>query len=151
MGLDPFMLSSSLIGVIAQRLLRRLCPHCSKLETIPAEELALLRCYLGPQVGDRLAAPQGCARCNAGYSGRTGIHEVMVVTPEVGQVIADQKPIEYLRQTAAQFGYQPMQVDALQRVVRGETTLHEAQRLVFFDEFMRQSNSAPAQVLPLAS
>ncbi|MBV6458262.1 MAG: hypothetical protein HONBIEJF_01387 [Fimbriimonadaceae bacterium] len=139
MGIDPFLLSSSLIGVISQRLLRRNCPHCATSRAILPHELALLQCYLGSTRVETLKEGTGCPRCKEGFRGRTGIHEVMVVTPEVGHAIADQRPVDALRSIAREYGYRTMQHDSLERVVGGETTLAEAQRLVFFDEFQRTS------------
>jgi type IV pilus assembly protein PilB len=133
MGVDPYLLSTSLIGVMAQRLLRVLCPHCRE-EAVDGEDRELLASVLG---GDQVPVtwqPKGCPRClKTGYKGRIAVHEVLPVTPEVGSLIASQQPMEAVRRVASAFGYEPLQVDAIRKVIAGQTTLEEAKRSVFFE------------------
>jgi type IV pilus assembly protein PilB len=133
MGVDPYLLSTSLIGVMAQRLLRVLCPHCREKE-VDGEDRDLLASVLGDDNAPATWRAKGCSRCmKTGYKGRIAVHEVLPVTPEVGSIISAQQSIESLKKVASVFGYQPLQVDAIRKVIAGQTTLSEAKRLVFFE------------------
>lgn len=132
MGVDPYLLSTSLIGVMAQRLLRVLCPHCRE-EVTSGDDRELLASVLGDENVPKTWRAKGCSRClHTGYKGRIAVHEVLPVTPEVGSMIASQRSIDDVRKAAAKYGYQPLQVDAMRKVIDGITTLAEAKRLVFF-------------------
>lgn len=132
MGVDPYLLSTSLIGVMAQRLLRVLCPHCRE-EVTSGDDRELLASVLGDENVPTTWRAKGCPRCmHTGYKGRIAVHEVLPVTPEVGSMIANQRSIDDVRKAAAKYGYQPLQVDAMRKVIEGLTTLSEAKRLVFF-------------------
>ena len=118
---------------MAQRLLRVLCPHCRE-EAVDGEDRELLAAVLGSDKAPVTWRAAGCARCmKTGYKGRTAVHEVLPVTPEVGSLIASQQPMEAVKRVAALFGYLPLQVDAIRKVIAGTTTLSEAKRLVFFE------------------
>ena len=133
MGVEPFLLSTALIGVTGQRLVRRLCAHCKEQYAPSAED----RAQIGvPLAGDlpMLWRAAGCPRCSAtGYAGRMGVHEIFPVAPAVQHAIAACEPMDSLRRTASDYGYRTMQEDAVGRVLAGETSLSEARRLVFFD------------------
>src|SRR5579871_5451466 len=132
MGVEPYLLSTALIGVMAQRLVRVLCPHCKQRYTPGSEERALL----GPQFEEDIPVlwrSTGCPQCSlTGYRGRTGIHEILPVAPEVERAIANSEPIETVRRLGAQAGYRSLQVDACDRVLAGETALGEVRRQVSF-------------------
>ncbi len=133
MGIDPYLLSTCLIGVSAQRLVRTLCPHCSEL-VADGEESRLLASALGTSSVPPIRKQVGCPRCfESGFRGREAVHEILPVSPEVASAIADQKPIPYIRDLAAAIGYEPLQVDAIRKVIAGRTTLAEAMRLIAFD------------------
>jgi type IV pilus assembly protein PilB len=142
MGVDPFLLSTSLIGVMAQRLVRRLCPECRRQGVPTGQELTLMNHYLG-EVGVPLVwRPGGCPKCaNTGIVGRMAVHEVMPITTEVGKKIAACASMDELRDAAARFGYRTMQHDALDRVVNGTTSIEEAMRLIYFDTFEAAADS----------
>lgn len=145
MQIDPFMLSTSLIGVMAQRLLRRLCQACRQRDLATAQELELLSAMGYPDV-KHIFRPKGCPECDgSGYRGRMAVHEIMPVTDEVGKMIASGKPIEETRQCAESFGYRPMQLDALDRVVLGLTTIDEAKRVIYFDTIKIAAAKTAAQ------
>lgn len=132
MDIDPFLLSSSLIGVMSQRLLKSLCPSCRVQRMATSDERKLLEAY-GVNC-QKLWSPVGCDECgHTGYKGRAAIHEILSVTPPVAKLIAARCPIEEVRAEAVKFGYVPMQHRALELVVSGETSLEEAQRVVFLD------------------
>ncbi len=133
MGVNPYLLSTSLIGVTAQRLIRTLCNECSE----PAEggrDVETLAAVVGESLLGRLRKPVGCEVCfNTGYRGRAAVHEILPVSPAVASAIANREPLPVLRDMAAGFGYEPLQVDAIRRVLAGETTLEEAKSTIAFD------------------
>jgi len=143
MGTDPFLLSTSLIGVTAQRLVRRLCPACRRQHAPTGEDLALLRHYLGGHDTPILWEATGCNDCSeTGFRGRTAVQEILPITPEISKLLASHSPIETIRECAVQYGYRPMQQDVLGRVMAGETSLTEAKRVVFLDAMLGQANAS---------
>jgi len=128
MEIDPFLLSTSLIGVMSQRLLRQLCPHCKEEREATGADLELIESF-GPQSA-AIWVPKGCALCSgSGYKGRAPVHEVMPVTPQLARMIAEREPVDSLREAA---GFVSMQSEAIDMVLEGRTSLVEAQRMVFF-------------------
>jgi type IV pilus assembly protein PilB len=134
MGVEPFMLSTALVGVTAQRLVRQLCSHCRQLYTPSPEERALLGIF-ADDVTTQVWRPVGCSGCNnTGYKGRTGVHEVFPTPHEVQRAIAAREPLENIREISERYGYRPMQFDAAQRVLMGQTSLSEARRMIAFEK-----------------
>ena len=139
MGIEPFLLSTALIGVTAQRLVRTLCPSCREQYAPSAEDRATFSRQFEDDI-PLLYKSTGCPQCQStGYRGRAGIHEVFPTPPEVQKAIAAQEPLEVVRQISSQFGYIPMQTEACRRVVSGQTSLTEVKRQIFFE------STAPAQ------
>ena len=143
MGVDPSLLSTALIGVTAQRLVRVLCENCKEQYASTPEE----RLLFGPQLQrDHLLLWKavGCAECgDMGYKGRMAVHEVFPVTSEVQRAISIGEPVEALRRKSALYGYVPMQAAACDAVLAGLTSLTEARRLVFFDTSVPAAEPAP--------
>lgn len=136
MGIEPFLLSTAIIGITAQRLTRILCKSCRQQYKPTPEEVALFRSQLDGDI-PLIWRPVGCPNCNnTGYVGRMGIHEVLPVTSELQRAIAACESADTLRHMGVQYGYRPMQHDVLRHVLSGETSLSEARRLVFFDTVM---------------
>lgn len=135
MGIDPFLLSTSLIGVMAQRLLRELCAQCCEPYEPDEDSIHLIRHYLGEVPLEGLRRSVGCDACHqTGFRGRMGVHEILAVTPEVAKRIGSGESIEEIQRAAVETGFRTIQVDALSRVVAGRTSLEEAKRVVFFDD-----------------
>ncbi len=139
MGTDPFMLSTSIIGVMSQRLIRCLCPHCRDTKQATQEELSQILPYL-PRAGKDLPShieighAVGCPSCEmTGYRGRTAIQEIMPVTAEVAKAIASRETLDGIREIAVASGYEPMQFSALKLVLNGETTVEEVHRHVYME------------------
>jgi len=127
MGVEPFLLSSSILGVLAQRLVRRLCKDCREAHPATDKELQIL----GLQTTDRPLVYRaiGCPACNhSGYKGRTGIHELLVVTDEVRELIqngASEQAVEkVIRKTSAS-----IRDDGIAKALDGQTTLEEIFRV----------------------
>lgn len=148
MGVEPYLLSTSLVGVVAQRLLRTLCVDCKQPTKVADSEKPFIEGTVG-FVPDSVFGPVGCPKCNnTGYRGRVGVHEILPVTEEVQQMISKRDTTEHIRHAAAPYGFHPMSYDAVQRVLAGKTSLREAQRLVVFDTFRRIDQTS---TLPIAS
>jgi len=127
MGVEPFLLSSSILGVLAQRLVRRLCPQCKTAHPATVSEKAILG--LSENEETLIYRPNGCNNCNhSGYRGRTGIHELLVVNEVVRELIhtgAGEQAIEReVRKTSGS-----IRDDGLQKVLAGQTTLEEILRV----------------------
>ena len=115
MGVEPFLLASSLLGVLAQRLVRKLCPECKRPTT---------------QDGARVFHPVGCAACNhTGYSGRSGIHELFTVDDEARRLIHEGSDERELRRAAAAAGMRTMREDGQRWVDGGQTSPEEILRV----------------------
>ncbi len=150
MGIDPFLLSTSLCGVVSQRLLRVLCPDCKEMAKPTEEDVQTLQ-TLGAGKVDRIWTTVGCEGCyNTGYKGRVAVHEVMPVSESVASLIAKGESTAAIRIAATEYGYRPMSEDALTRVLAGQTTLSEARRLVAFDDFERVPHNAELIDLQIA-
>jgi general secretory pathway protein E len=122
MGIEPFLLSSSLIGVVAQRLVRTLCPHCATWKDADAFEQNLFEHIEHPQ-DLRLPQPHGCERCgNTGFSGRTAIYEIVPVDEHMRRLIHG-NAAEYELETYARQQSGSIRDDGLRKVLAGKTTL----------------------------
>jgi len=127
MGIEPFLLSSSLLGVLAQRLVRSLCTDCRTAYSPSAAELALFENDIVPA---QLYRPSGCPACsNSGYRGRTGIYELLTVDEGMRHLIHDHASEQDLRQYALQHGMRGLRQDGLRLVASGVTSLEELLRV----------------------
>lgn len=125
MGIEPFLLASSLLGVLAQRLVRRLCHDCRKPYTPDQAEKTLLNADV-----NLLYSPVGCPVCNwTGYKGRSGIYELMMVDDHVRHMVHDVQAEQKLREYVRNKGMHTLREDALRYVCTGETTLEEVLRV----------------------
>ena len=139
MGIDPFMLSTSLIGAMSQRLVRQLCRSCAVASEPTGEEIAIFRAY-GVEAPRRVMRPGACAACErAGYKGRAAVHEILPVVPEIQALIAERAPMSEVRAAGVRHGYRPMQRRALEMVASGRTSMEEAARVVFLDAGFAQA------------
>ena len=130
MGLEPFLVSSSLLLVCAQRLMRRLCGCRTPAKISEAEAGTFLGCGFDP--GEfTLYAASGCGRCGStGYRGRIGTHEVLTMTPELHELVNKRVGDEELHDAAIRGGMIPIFQDAVSKVVGGITSFEEAVRVV---------------------
>jgi len=126
MGIEPFLLASSLRGVLAQRLLRKLCPHCRRPQMIGKEEQALF----GPDVPTRAWTAGACECCaHTGYTGRTGIHELICIDPSLTGMIHDRDDEAALRAAARAAGARSLRDDGLRLLADGRTSPEELLRV----------------------
>ncbi len=127
MGVEPFLLASSLLGVLAQRLVRKLCPACRKLDLPSATESAAITSRLR---GRPVYAAVGCAKCNgSGYGGRSGIYELLLVDDEMRRLVHAGAAESALRDRALARGMMMLRDDGLRWVAHGETTIEEVLRV----------------------
>lgn len=134
MGVEPNSFVDALIGAVAQRLIRKVCPHCVT-DDYPTNEL-LAQSGLTPQdvVGWTFRKGSGCSHCrDTGYLGRKAIAEVLRLSDELREAIASRAPAVHIKQMAMQTGFQSIRKVALMSVARGETTLQEVNRVTFVD------------------
>lgn len=127
MGIEPFLLSSSLIGVIAQRLVRQLCANCKKAHEPDAKEQQLLKINENSNI--IIFQPQGCELCNnSGYRGRTGIYEIILIDHTLQKMIHNNADEQDLERHARQFT-RSIQQDGFTKVLAGETSIEEVLRV----------------------
>ncbi|MEO0769040.1 MAG: GspE/PulE family protein, partial [Cyanobacteria bacterium J06649_4] len=150
MGVEPFQVSSSLIGVLAQRLVRRVCGECRVPYQPTPEELARFGLSASKdheitfykankipsdQISDLKESGQLCSKCGGGgYKGRVGVYEVMRVTERVQQLISDGAPTEQIKEAAVEEGMHTLLAYSLNLVKAGHTTLEEVERVTFTDK-----------------
>ena len=130
MGVEPFLIASSVVCVGAQRLLRKICPDCREPATIPPEVLA--RCKLSKSEWDKVNPNRGkgCIKCNmTGYFGRTGASEVLLVDPDIRELVIQKKSSNVIHQLAVEKGMQTLFQNALELFKSGVTTLEEVLRV----------------------
>jgi general secretion pathway protein E len=130
LGLQPFLISSTLLGCMAQRLVRKICPHCVQTYTMETDKLTKLGfSALGDETVE-LKRGKGCRECRqTGYRGRTGIFEIFPLSPQLKKMIAANSSSEKMRQVAIREGMTTLREDAWQKVKAGITTLEEAIRV----------------------
>jgi type II secretory ATPase GspE/PulE/Tfp pilus assembly ATPase PilB-like protein len=136
MGLDPFTFGTSLLGVLAQRLVRRICDRCTESSVPSSDEFQELRTQFGDngrfdalKVDRRrvmLSRGKGCEACfDTGYRGRVGIHEFLVVTPPVRRLIQQKAQADAIGKTAREAGMLTLKQDGIRKVLQGKTDLKE--------------------------
>jgi type II secretory ATPase GspE/PulE/Tfp pilus assembly ATPase PilB-like protein len=134
MGVEPYLINSSLVCVVAQRLVRRICPHCKEEYTLKKEIIESLKLNLKGQK-NQLFGGKGCPQCfNTGYSGRTGIAEVLLLTPAIRELILARAQEHIIKRQARSEGMQTLREEGLQIVFAGVTTLEEVLRVTAPDE-----------------
>jgi len=133
MGVHPHFLSSSLLGVVAQRLMRTLCPKCKAAFDVSYAEHTFdeVKQWLEQGQGQSLYGPKGCVDCHmTGYSGRTGVFEVLSISPEVRKLIEEKQSTQSIRRKAVDEGLIEFRHSAMLKVAQGETSVEEVIRVV---------------------
>ena len=128
MGIEPFLVASSVVAVLAQRLLRRICQDCKRPYSPSEEELSRLDVAPGSNV--TLYRGAGCAACSqTGYRGRTGIFELMVLNDEIKRLIGSKADSTAIKHAATANGMVTLKQEGAERVLQGQTTLEEVMRI----------------------
>jgi type IV pilus assembly protein PilB len=137
MGVPPFLISAALIGVVAQRLVKRLCPDCRREVSLTPDRQEYLRAISGraPKT-DTMFAPVGCEACNqTGMRGRFGVHEVLALNERMQTAIVREENTRVLRDLATEAGMTYMFHDGVEKAIQGLTTLEEVQRKLYRPDF----------------
>ncbi|MBN2796270.1 MAG: Flp pilus assembly complex ATPase component TadA [Clostridia bacterium] len=128
MGIEKFLLSSSLVGVVAQRLVKKLCKHCKYEYSSNVAESEIL----GVPVGTKIYGKKGCSQCNyTGYAGRTAVHEILPVTKRIRKCINDGDNADEIKTEAIEEGMITLREDAVRLVLDGTTSMEEMFRITF--------------------
>ena len=126
MGVESYLIADSTVGIIAQRLVRRLCPHCKVGRPIYPHEADYLKLTAQERARQMIFEPRGCQRCNGvGYYGRIGVYEIMEISPRLRGLIAGRAPTDTLRDAAIEEGMLTLQESARRLVLDGTTALPE--------------------------
>lgn len=126
MGVEPFLITSALIGILAQRLLRRICPKCKTAFHPSDSDLSLLELERS-DVGDNMFYyGKGCPYCNnTGYKGRKALTELLVMNPKINDLVLANAPTIAIREKARELGMVTMREDGVRAILNGETTMEE--------------------------
>jgi len=129
MGVEPFLVASSVEVFISQRLVRLLCPKCKKAIEVP-------QAYKGYNLGEVIYEPGGCDFCeNTGFRGRTVIYEMLIVNDEIRKLILNKVTAEQIRKKACEQGMKPLKESGVEKIRQGITTLGEIMRVVELKEY----------------
>ncbi len=130
MGVEPYLLTSSVTAILAQRLVRKICPHCKETYEPTDHERSVLQYYPEASNGYQLYRGRGCENClNTSYTGRVGIFELLTLDPEVRQMVKERRSSEEIKAKAVSKGMVTLRQDGIAKVFDGTTTLAEVMRV----------------------
>jgi type II secretory ATPase GspE/PulE/Tfp pilus assembly ATPase PilB-like protein len=131
MGIEPFMISSSLLGVVSQRLVRKICADCKEEYEIPKESEEIIASLKDiDEKQTRAYRGRGCAACmNSGYKGRIAIFEYLSINDDIKHAILAKASADEIRQIAVKAGMKLLKQDGLKKALQGETTIEEVLRV----------------------
>jgi type IV pilus assembly protein PilB len=133
MGVQPFLIASTVRGVIAQRLVRSICKECKELYDPSVEELQLMNLPIDSKV--KLSKGRGCALChNTGYGGRIGVFEIFEIDEGIRKLILSHASSNDIRQLAVEKGMKTLSQSSREKILQGFTTVEEVQRVVYLGE-----------------
>jgi len=131
LGVEPFLINATLIGVIAQRLVRRICPNCMESFTLGQDELSSLGLDFGSDAGEiELKRAKGCIQCRkTGYQGRSGVFEIFPITEQARNNIHRETSIDLITKIAREEGMSTLRENAIRTMLKGITTYNEVLRV----------------------
>ncbi len=133
LGVPAYLLNSTILGVMAQRLVRTLCPHCKKAGNLRAEDQAAWNELVAPwksTMPATLCHPVGCLECRmTGYMGRIGIYEILLLSPEVNKLITSAADLAKIREQATREGMKPLRISGALKIAAGLTTIEEVMKV----------------------
>jgi type IV pilus assembly protein PilB len=133
MGIEPYLVATSISGVISQRLVRKICPHCKEEYTASEKEKRLLD--MDDKSELKLYRGKGCTYCsNSGYIGRIGVYEIMEISRELRSYIMINKSTDEIRDLAIKKGMKTLKNSCMELVEKGITTIDELARIAFLKE-----------------
>jgi type II secretory ATPase GspE/PulE/Tfp pilus assembly ATPase PilB-like protein len=136
LGLDPVNFSDACVGILAQRLIRTLCTHCKESYTATENDIAFIKRQYGQAYLTelnlseplQLSRSMGCSECGGtGYKGRTGVHELLAMTPELRSLIYKESSVALMKEQAMKDGMRTLIQDAIYKVIKGDTDLAQVQ------------------------
>jgi len=131
MGVESYLIADATVGIIAQRLVRRLCPNCKKRHELLEHEIEYLELTPGEQAAAEVYEPVGCQRCNGtGFYDRVGVFEILELSPRVKAMIARRRPYDEIRSCALEEGMTTLRDSTRHLVLQGVTSISEMQRIV---------------------
>ena len=129
-GVPSYLIQSTILGVMAQRLVRTLCPHCKQETEISEQAWQQLVAPWKSKKPEKVFQPVGCLECrNTGYMGRIGIYEMFAFSPEIKKIITEQCDVSALRKRAIKEGMHSLRLNGAQKVASGVTTIEEVMRV----------------------
>jgi len=135
MGIEPFLVASSIEGLVAQRLVRRLCPACKKPRDVDEAYLESVGFPIDRLKEGTVYEPNGCEECrNTGYKGRTGIYELIQITDSIRPLIVNRVSSAEIKMEAMKNGMKTLRDDGWHKVLTGVTTIEEVLRVTEEDE-----------------
>ncbi|MDD5568108.1 MAG: ATPase, T2SS/T4P/T4SS family [Candidatus Omnitrophica bacterium] len=138
MGVEPYLVNSSLVCVVAQRLVRKICSHCKEEYTIKKELLNILKIKLNGIKDPRFFRAKGCLHCfNTGYNGETGIAEAILLSDTIRKLILENAPERMIKEQARREGMHTLREDGIAQALKGLTSLEEVFRVTAPDELVR--------------
>jgi len=130
MGVEPFLAASSIVGIVAQRLVRTICPHCREAHNPPQEMLNEIVGECDLPAGSTFYRGRGCEKCmQIGYWGRVGIYELLKVDDNVRELLLQDKDAATIKKAAIRQGMRPLRVAGLDKALQGVTSLEEVMRV----------------------
>ncbi|HXU34707.1 MAG TPA: ATPase, T2SS/T4P/T4SS family, partial [Thermoanaerobaculia bacterium] len=130
LGVERFLISSTLIGTMAQRLLRRICPHCGVERHLSPDEVTTLRLTVPPGKRVKVKEGAGCHECRStGYLGRTGIFEILGIDEAVKSLIVQGSDAPEIKREAQKNGMRTLRQSALRKLAEGTTSFEEVVRV----------------------
>ena len=132
MGVEPYLIGDSVVGIIAQRLVRKLCPKCRRQKEATSEEKRALRIPDDQQC--IIYEPVGCRECSKGYKGRIGVYEIMPISHKIAGMISRGANADEIEQQAVEEGMTTLRRAAAEYVLQGITTISEMRKVAYEDE-----------------
>ena len=130
MGIESYLIADSVIGVIAQRLVRRLCKECKKPVLATADQKELMGCNMDEDI--TIYEPCGCSKCdNTGFKGRIGVYEIMKMSPRLKTIISKRQGADAIKEQALQEGMYTLRMSATEYVLDGTTSFNEMVKVSF--------------------
>lgn len=139
MGVEPYMIGDAVVGIIAQRLVRRLCPQCKAGHIATQREKTLLG-YTGME-DITVYEPVGCEACGTGYKGRKAIYEIMPISANIRRVLHETVTAEIIQNTAVAEGMNTLQMSGARNVIEGTTSIAEMVRVAYDMDAANEANS----------
>jgi type IV pilus assembly protein PilB len=132
MGIESFLIASAVVGVLAQRLLRLICPKCKEVYSPPRDAVKRLGMNVDDSAEVTFSRGRGCDQCkNTGYKGRIGIFELMPITDKIRDLILAKSSSYAVREAAVEAGMKSLREDAMEKILLGLTSLEESLRVIY--------------------